>query len=153
MAASRKAYRLNRYLHRMIEPAHRRAFLADPEATFAEAGLSEEECDLVQRRDWRGPRHIEPASVRDALGVIAVHAVRHQAMQVDVQHERGVLEEAEKGERFGSMVASEGCQVCRPSRTTPCPTMQPGPARPDRSRSGAALRRTADPPVPCSPAP
>lgn len=54
LEASRKAFRLNRYLHRMIEPAHRRAFLADPEASFEAAGLSDEEKDLVRRRDWRG---------------------------------------------------------------------------------------------------
>ncbi len=57
LAASRKAYRLNRYLHRMIEPAHRQAFLQDPEASFAEAGLTEAERDLVRRRDWRGLIH------------------------------------------------------------------------------------------------
>jgi gallate dioxygenase len=53
-ARSRKAYRLNGFLHRMIEPAHRARFLADPEAAFADAGLSDEERDLVRRRDWRG---------------------------------------------------------------------------------------------------
>jgi gallate dioxygenase len=53
-ARSRKAYRLNSFLHRMIEPGHRSRFLADPEAAFAQAGLSDEERDLVRRRDWRG---------------------------------------------------------------------------------------------------
>lgn len=57
LAASRKAYRLNRYLHRMIDPAHRRRFLDDPETSFAEAGLTGEERDLVRRRDWRGLIH------------------------------------------------------------------------------------------------
>lgn len=52
-----KAFRLNEYLHRMVEPAHREAFLRDPEASFAAAGLSEEERDLVRRRDWRGLMH------------------------------------------------------------------------------------------------
>jgi len=52
-----KAYRINDYLHRMIEPAHRAQFLADPEASFEAAGLSEEERDLVRRRDWRGLLH------------------------------------------------------------------------------------------------
>lgn len=56
-ARSRKAYRLNKFLHRMIEPAHRAQFVADPEAAFAEAGLTEEERDLVRRRDWRGMIH------------------------------------------------------------------------------------------------
>ena len=56
-ARSVKAYRLNDFLHRMIEPAHRTAFLADPEAAFEAAGLTEEERDLVRRRDWRGMIH------------------------------------------------------------------------------------------------
>jgi gallate dioxygenase len=54
IAASVKAYRLNKYLHAMIDPAHRARFLADPEASFAEAGLTDEEKDLVRRRDWQG---------------------------------------------------------------------------------------------------
>jgi gallate dioxygenase len=52
-----KAYRLNDFLHHMIEPAHRARFLADPEASFESAGLNEEERDLVRRRDWRGMIH------------------------------------------------------------------------------------------------
>jgi gallate dioxygenase len=52
-----KAFRLNDYLHRMVEPAHREAFLRDPEASFATADLTEEERDLVRRRDWRGMIH------------------------------------------------------------------------------------------------
>ncbi|MBS0322024.1 MAG: gallate dioxygenase [Proteobacteria bacterium] len=54
---SRKAYRLNDFLHRMVEPAHRARFLADPEGAFADAGLTDEERDLVRRRDWRGMIH------------------------------------------------------------------------------------------------
>jgi gallate dioxygenase len=56
-ARSVKAYRLNDFLHRMIEPAHRARFLADPEAAFADARLTAEEADLVRRRDWRGMIH------------------------------------------------------------------------------------------------
>jgi len=52
-----KAYRLNKFLHDMINPEHRKTFLADPEASFDEAGLTEEEKDLVRRRDWRGMIH------------------------------------------------------------------------------------------------
>jgi gallate dioxygenase len=52
-----KAFRINDYLHRMVEPAHREAFLRDPEASFAAAGLTEEERDLIRRRDWRGLMH------------------------------------------------------------------------------------------------
>lgn len=53
LASSVKAYRLNRFLHRMIEPSHRKSFLADPEPLFAEYALTPEECDMVRRRDWR----------------------------------------------------------------------------------------------------
>jgi gallate dioxygenase len=52
-----RAYRINDYLHRMVEPAHRSAFLSDLEASFAAAGLTEEERDLIRRRDWRGLIH------------------------------------------------------------------------------------------------
>lgn len=52
-----RAYRINDYLHRMVEPAHREAFLTDPEASFAAADLSDEERDLIRRRDWRGLLH------------------------------------------------------------------------------------------------
>jgi gallate dioxygenase len=41
----------------MVEPSHREAFLGDPEASFAAAGLTEEERDLIRRRDWRGLMH------------------------------------------------------------------------------------------------
>jgi len=52
-----KAYRLNSFLHRLIEPAQRAHFLADQEAAFEEAVLTDEERDLVRRRDWRGMIH------------------------------------------------------------------------------------------------
>jgi gallate dioxygenase len=57
IAASVKAYRLNKYLHAMTDPAHRARFLADAEASFREAGLTPEEADLVRRRDWAGLIH------------------------------------------------------------------------------------------------
>jgi gallate dioxygenase len=52
-----KAYRLNKFLHDMINPGHRKQFLTDAEAAFNEAGLTDEEKDLVRRRDWRGMIH------------------------------------------------------------------------------------------------
>lgn len=48
-----KAYRLNHFLHELIDPAKRKRFLSDPEPMFAEAGLTEQERDMVRRRDWR----------------------------------------------------------------------------------------------------
>lgn len=49
-----KAYRVNKFLHDMVIPEHRRAFLDDEEATMNAAGLTPEERDLVRRRDWIG---------------------------------------------------------------------------------------------------
>ena len=57
LANSVKAYRLNRFLHRMIAPEHRAKFLADPEPLFAEHRLTDEEADMVRRRDWRAMIH------------------------------------------------------------------------------------------------
>jgi len=54
---SRKGYRINRFLHRLIEPEWRERFLADPEALFEEAALSDEERRLIRERDWRGMIH------------------------------------------------------------------------------------------------
>ncbi len=52
-----KAYRLNRFLHDLIVPAHRSALLADPEAAFERAGLSSEERAMVRERRWRDLIH------------------------------------------------------------------------------------------------
>jgi gallate dioxygenase len=48
-----KAYRLNHFLHELVEPAKRKRFLSDPEPMFAEYELTEQERDMVRRRDWR----------------------------------------------------------------------------------------------------
>jgi len=48
-----KAYRINAFLHALIEPEQRRRFLSDPEPLFEQAGLSAEERDMIRRRDWR----------------------------------------------------------------------------------------------------
>lgn len=52
-----KTYRLNKFLHDMVDPAHREAFRQDAEAAYAKAELTEEEKDLLRRRDWRGLIH------------------------------------------------------------------------------------------------
>ncbi|MBL8653431.1 MAG: gallate dioxygenase, partial [Alphaproteobacteria bacterium] len=52
-----KAYRVNKFLHGLIAPEARKRFLADPEAEFAAAQLSDTERDLIRRRDWRGMIH------------------------------------------------------------------------------------------------
>ncbi|MEX8520115.1 MAG: gallate dioxygenase [Leptothrix sp. (in: b-proteobacteria)] len=49
-----KAFRLNRFLHDLIEPARRERFRADEATAMREAGLTDEERELVRSRDWRG---------------------------------------------------------------------------------------------------
>lgn len=52
-----KGYRLNKFLHSLIEPAWRAKFRTDQEALFEEAGLTAEERALVRTLDWRGMIH------------------------------------------------------------------------------------------------
>jgi gallate dioxygenase len=52
-----KAYRLNKFLHRLIEPEWRGRFREAPEALFDESGLTAEERALVRGLDWRGLIH------------------------------------------------------------------------------------------------
>lgn len=52
-----RAYRINSYLHQLIDPVFRERFRNDPESTYEEAGLTGEERDLISRRDWRGMIH------------------------------------------------------------------------------------------------
>ncbi len=52
-----KGYRLNKFLHALIEPAWRAKFRADQEALFEDAGLTPEERDLVRTLNWRGMIH------------------------------------------------------------------------------------------------
>jgi gallate dioxygenase len=53
LSRSVKAYRLNDFLHSLIQPEKRARFLDDPEPMFEEMGLTEEERAMVRRRDWR----------------------------------------------------------------------------------------------------
>jgi len=52
-----KGYRLNNFLHELIKPEFRTQFLADPDPLFEQHKLTEQERDLVRRRDWRGLIH------------------------------------------------------------------------------------------------
>ena len=49
-----KSYRLSKFLHALIEPAHRARFRADEDGAMRAAGLTDAERELVARRDWRG---------------------------------------------------------------------------------------------------
>ena len=46
-------YRLNKFLHDLVIPEHRAMVINDEEAAFAKYDLSEEERDMIRRRDWR----------------------------------------------------------------------------------------------------
>ena len=49
---SSKAYRLNRYLHGIIQPELRGRFLYDREGSYLRGELNEEEKDMLRRLDW-----------------------------------------------------------------------------------------------------
>jgi gallate dioxygenase len=57
IARSVKAYRINKFLHDLVDPEHRNRFLDEPERAFKEAGLTEEEKDLIRAKDWQGMIH------------------------------------------------------------------------------------------------
>ena len=52
LEVSVRNYELNLFLHQMVVPAHRCAFVADEEASLAGSGLSALDQDLIRRRDW-----------------------------------------------------------------------------------------------------
>jgi len=52
-----RGYRLNKFLHSLTEPEHRRRFREEEQALLAESDLTEEEKHLVRTRDWRGMIH------------------------------------------------------------------------------------------------
>ncbi len=54
LGRSVKAYRLNKFLHSLIDPVWRAAFRSNPDALFHSANLTAAEADLVRRLDWRG---------------------------------------------------------------------------------------------------
>jgi len=56
-ARSLKALRINRFLHRLIQPAWRERFLTDQDAMFAESKLTDAEQKLLRELDWRGMIH------------------------------------------------------------------------------------------------
>ena len=52
-----RAYNINKFLHDLVIPEHRAAFLADEEATMQAADLSDTERQLIRERNWRGLIH------------------------------------------------------------------------------------------------
>ena len=65
------AYKLNAFLHDLVDPEWRGRFKEDPERHMAEAGLSSEDRDLIRRSDWRGLIHRGATFfVLEKLGVV-----------------------------------------------------------------------------------
>ncbi len=54
LAVSVANFELNKFFNDMIMPAHRALFLKDEEASLAASQLTDEQKDLIRRRDWRG---------------------------------------------------------------------------------------------------
>jgi gallate dioxygenase len=52
-ARSTRAYRLNKYLHGIIQPELRGRFLYDREGSYERGKLTEHEKDMLRRLDWR----------------------------------------------------------------------------------------------------
>ena len=52
LESSHQAWRLNDFLHRLIEPPHRARFKTDLEGLMAEFGLTPQECTMVRERRW-----------------------------------------------------------------------------------------------------
>ena len=52
-----KGFRINHFLHRLIEPDFRKRFVEDQEAVFAQSDLSDEEKELIRSRNWIGMIH------------------------------------------------------------------------------------------------
>jgi gallate dioxygenase len=52
-----RGYRINKFLHQLTGPEHRRRFREEEEALLAESNLSEEEKQLIRTRNWRGMMH------------------------------------------------------------------------------------------------
>ena len=89
LARSVKAYRLNKFLHSLIDPDTRAQFRTEQEVAFARAGLTDEERTLVRMRDWRGMIHYGVSffmleKLGAVVGVSNLHiyaAMRGQSLQ------------------------------------------------------------------------
>jgi gallate dioxygenase len=57
LETSVRAYRINKYLHQLIQPEFRERFMSAAESTFDEAGLTEVERKMIAGRDWRAMIH------------------------------------------------------------------------------------------------
>lgn len=126
-ATSTRAYRINRFLYRMIEPAHRARFLAEPERAFEEAGLTADERRMIRERDWRAMIHYGVIffmleKLGAVIGVSNLHiyaAMRGQTLE-EFQKTRnapGALYSV--AGRDAAALSWDGAQASRPSPSGP----------------------------------
>ncbi|MBC8749554.1 MULTISPECIES: protocatechuate 3,4-dioxygenase [Paraburkholderia] len=54
LRTSNRTLKLNRFFWRMIDASYRAAYVADPAATMAAAGLTVDEQAMIARLDWIG---------------------------------------------------------------------------------------------------
>lgn len=90
-----KGFRINHFLHSLTDPTVRRAFKEDEEATLAAADLSNEERDLIRRRDWIGMIHygviffmLEKLGAVTGVGNIHIYAAMKGMSVEDFQKTR-----------------------------------------------------------------
>ncbi|MEI9852140.1 MAG: gallate dioxygenase [Sphingomonas sp.] len=90
-----KGYRINHFLHSLVEPAIRKRFQEDEEGLLAEADLSDGERDLIRRRDWIGMIHygviffmLEKLGAVTGVGNIHIYAAMKGLSVEDFQKTR-----------------------------------------------------------------
>ena len=81
---SQRGYRLNRMAMSLTDPANRQRFVADDVRYTRAMGLTDDEVDLVHRRDWRGMLEAGASiyliiKVAGALGVTLQQVGAHSA--------------------------------------------------------------------------
>jgi protocatechuate 4,5-dioxygenase alpha chain len=81
---SQRGYRLNRMAMSLTDPANRQRFVADDVRYTRAMGLTDDEVDLVHRRDWRGMLEAGASiyliiKVAGALGVTLQQVGEHSA--------------------------------------------------------------------------
>lgn len=84
---SHKGYRINKYLHALVDPDHRQKFKDNEEASLAAADLTDHERDMIRRRDWRAM--IQYGVIFFMMGVAAV--VGSSNYQCLCRDARGIL--------------------------------------------------------------
>jgi protocatechuate 4,5-dioxygenase alpha subunit len=77
-----RSYALNKFAFAFKDPGHRRQFAESPEAVMETFGLTEEQKDLVRRRDWtglvaNGGHHFNIIKIAAAVGESHLHVGAH----------------------------------------------------------------------------